>query len=178
MSTRERWVVYPLLFLALGIAMRDKVLPPKTLRAGSVVCDRVACNRVESRALVIQGPKGKPVLIAGTDAKNNAGTLETFTENGIPQVRLLSTDTGGMVNTIGHAGKVLLVIGHAGKNFGVFAQIPELGPPVPLTLPWRFEAKPIKPTPPKQPKTPDSPSDKEESPNKTPVAPTNDEAKQ
>ncbi len=25
MSNRERWVVYPLLFLSLGVALRDKV---------------------------------------------------------------------------------------------------------------------------------------------------------
>ena len=31
MSTRERWIVYPLLFMTLGIALRDKIMPPAHL---------------------------------------------------------------------------------------------------------------------------------------------------
>jgi hypothetical protein len=160
MSTRERWVVYPLLFLTLGIALRDKVVPRNTLRVREVVCERLVCNRSECRTLLVNGPKDRPVVIAGTDVNTRAGTIETFTENGVPQVRLLSTDTGGMVTTIGHAGKVILVMGHTGQNFGVFAQVPELGPPIPLTLPWRFEAKPSHPQPPKEPAAPGQTPDK------------------
>jgi hypothetical protein len=36
MSERERWVVYPLLFLALGAALRDKLIDRTTAR--SIVC--------------------------------------------------------------------------------------------------------------------------------------------
>ena len=38
MTDRERWTVYPLLFLALGIAVKDKVLP------SSVDVDQVSCK--------------------------------------------------------------------------------------------------------------------------------------
>ena len=31
MSDRERWIVYPLLFLAIGMSLRDKTLPTKRL---------------------------------------------------------------------------------------------------------------------------------------------------
>jgi hypothetical protein len=36
MTSRERWIVYPLLFLTLGIAMRDKVIPPQHFVAQAV----------------------------------------------------------------------------------------------------------------------------------------------
>ena len=37
MSERERWIVYPLLFLALGAALRDKLL--KQTEVASVICE-------------------------------------------------------------------------------------------------------------------------------------------
>jgi hypothetical protein len=63
-------------------------------------------------------------------------------------------------------------MGELGQNFGVFAQLPELGQAVSLTLPWRFDAKPIPPrshngqppaeAPPKKPsgKTDETPAKK------------------
>ncbi len=176
MSTRERWIVYPLLFMTLGIALRDKIVPPthlgnfaarleareiateqlrcKQLQVDTVICDRLESQRSECRALIVNGPSGRPVVIAGAEVKGGAGTVETFTATGMPQVRLLSTDTGGMVTTIGHSGKVILVMGHAGQHFGVFAQVPELGPPIPLTVPWRYVPKQLSPSSAEEPAQP------------------------
>lgn len=39
MSERERWVVYPLLFLALGVALRDELMNRTWSR--NVVCERL-----------------------------------------------------------------------------------------------------------------------------------------
>src|ERR1700753_1788049 len=39
MSDRERWIIYPLLFLALGAALRDKFVDP-TVRK-SIVCQEL-----------------------------------------------------------------------------------------------------------------------------------------
>jgi len=39
MSERERWIVYPLLFFALGAALRDKVL--QQVEAKEIVCERI-----------------------------------------------------------------------------------------------------------------------------------------
>ena len=147
MSTRERWIVYPLVFLTLGIALRDKILPSRELRARQIVCDRLECNRArcnrsECNTLLVEGPQGRPVVVAGTDVSNQAGVVETFTVNGFPQVRLFSGDAGGAVTTIDHAGRVMLMMGYFGQNFGLFAQIPQLGAPIPLTLPLRFEPRP------------------------------------
>ncbi len=51
MTTRERWIVYPLLFLALGVSLRDKFVPPKSLAAGKIMCDE----------LVVHGDASLPV---------------------------------------------------------------------------------------------------------------------
>jgi len=46
MSERERWVVYPLLFLALGAALRDKLVDRTTTK--SIVCQELAVVEEES----------------------------------------------------------------------------------------------------------------------------------
>jgi hypothetical protein len=52
MSTRERWIVYPLLFLTLGIAMRNQFLPTKRfgamdLKAADITAQTIHCNNLE-----------------------------------------------------------------------------------------------------------------------------------
>ena len=46
MTTRERWILYPLLFLTLGIAMRDKVIPAR-LKAWEITANSVSCGRLD-----------------------------------------------------------------------------------------------------------------------------------
>lgn len=50
MTDRERWTVYPLLFLTLGISLKDKVMR-------SVETDRVACKTLVCEELVAEGPQ-------------------------------------------------------------------------------------------------------------------------
>lgn len=186
MSTRERWIVYPLLFLTLGIALRDKVIPPvrlgnlrmqfeagaittpqircNQLHVGKVVCERLDAKQSECRALLVNGPSGRPVVVVGADPKTHAGIVETFTDRGLPQVRLHSSNTGGVISTIGRAGRLVLAMGDTGQNFGVFAELPELGQIIPLTLPWRFGTKPVVP----------QPSNKPAAQQKSPLAPDAD----
>lgn len=120
MSTRERWIVYPLLFLALGLALRDKVLPrTRPLRAATVEVDRLVVHellaatavdalRVQCRGLAVTAPDGRP------------------------QVQLLTTPRGGMVRAIDRDGRLLLTLGHLEATSGVTAMRPE-GEPLLLT---------------------------------------------
>jgi hypothetical protein len=169
MSTRERWVVYPLLFLTLGIALRDKVIPPaklgnrgmrleaatittprircNELQVGEVVCDRVDAKQSECRTMLVKNADNRPVVVVGSDNKNRAGLLETFTANGMRQVRLLSSDVGGMVTTIERGGKLALILGDSGQNFGLFAELPGSAQLIPLTIPWPIGARPSAPKP-------------------------------
>lgn len=69
MTERERWIVYPLLFLALGASLRDKLA--KQTRSQQIVCEE----------LFVVNDRGQPVarladgnlMIEGTD--NTPGTL-------------------------------------------------------------------------------------------------------
>ncbi len=195
MSTRERWIVYPLLFLTLGIARRNQFLPTRRfgavdLKAGEITAQKVLCNdlvvlqggecnqfqcdqfhfneasgkhirtvglaestlfkavRTECQAMVVADPEGKPMIIAGVDKNAQAGIIQTMNANGVPQVQIRTTDTGGLVTTVGHSGKVLVAMGHEGQNFGVFAQFPQIGQTIPLTSPWRLDTKTTPPKPP------------------------------
>jgi hypothetical protein len=56
---------------------------------------------------------------------------------------------GGVVIANQRAGKVILTMGDTGQSFGVFAELPDLGQLIPLTVPLRLEVKPIAPNPPK-----------------------------
>jgi len=113
MSTRERWIVYPLLFLTLGIVMRDKVMPLARFQASEVAAGRIRCNQlqvdqvVSAGGLVVQGiqcgellvggPNGRPTVLVGTDAKTKGGVIETLSPAGAPLVVLQPTDSGGVV---------------------------------------------------------------------------------
>ncbi len=176
MSTRERWIVYPILFMTLGIALRDKIIPPphlgsgrlqfqageitteqlrcKQLQVDTVVCNRLEAARTECRTFLVNGPTDQPVVVALADANTHAGVIETFAANGLPQVRLLSTPTGGIVSTIGRAGRAQLLMGDLGQNLGVFGQLPGREPPFLLTRPWRYEASQSAPQPPQKPAAP------------------------
>ena len=56
MSDRERWIVYPLLFLAIGMSLRDKTLPTK---------------RVFTEKLVVFNGKDESVVEIGATADGN-----------------------------------------------------------------------------------------------------------
>ncbi|OHB68549.1 MAG: hypothetical protein A2V70_07695 [Planctomycetes bacterium RBG_13_63_9] len=111
MTSRERWVIYPLLFLALGTALRDKVLPRsvplsvKEISAHLIRCDYIeaALGRFQGVTmsgtdetdviqmgvalkgggqLILSGKDGKPIVVAGPDETGRAGALEVFDASG------------------------------------------------------------------------------------------------
>ena len=45
MSTRERWVIYPLLFLALGFALKPKFAPPEKFLCGELECSNLIVTK-------------------------------------------------------------------------------------------------------------------------------------
>ena len=141
MSTRERWIIYPLLFLTLGIAMRDKVTGHIGSPWGQVQVAEVKARSVRCNELVVSGPNGRPVVIAGASPVNGSGVVKILSANGFPQVQLGSSDTGGIVETIGHFGRLLVSLGHLGNGFGVLAELPEKKKIILLSNPVMFENK-------------------------------------
>jgi len=178
MTTRERWIVYPLLFMTLGIALRDKLLPASAVVAKKIRCTelqarKVQCGAVTARTLgcmrVTSGrvqcgllsisesdgiarirmgvtanrtgrldlcfQDGSVAVAAGADPQTRSGVVETFTTEGVPQVRLHSTESGGAVTTVDIEEKVLVTLGHCKRNVGVFLEVPGQSRPIPLTTP-------------------------------------------
>jgi hypothetical protein len=60
MSERERWIVYPLLFLALGAALRDKII--KTTESQRIKCQGLYVFDSDDQPLLILGPEQFPEL--------------------------------------------------------------------------------------------------------------------
>ncbi len=115
MTTHERWIIYPLLFLTLGIAMRDKVVPPR-LSARDLEADLVRCNRLEvglekvalleagqvtCRVMTVAGPDGTDAVRMGV-IPERGGRLEVCSRDGKTIVAAGSDQTGraGVVETL------------------------------------------------------------------------------
>ena len=149
MTNRERWVVYPLLFLTLGIAMRDKVAPPspRFMRPG-VNALNVRCVHLECQDLTVAGPNGEKlirmgvtpnqagqmeiygsdhtmVMVAGADITGRSGRVQTLAADTAPQVSLHSTDRGGQVALFDRDDKTRVVLGYDAVGPGTFLIAPE-----------------------------------------------------
>ena len=93
MSERERWVVYPLLFLTLGIAMRDKML--KRVETDNVVAEQVFSELNVSKSLRSEEVICKRLIIRSNDDRRTVAVIE---EN--PNTR------GGQVITLGPTNRI------------------------------------------------------------------------
>jgi hypothetical protein len=128
MNSRERWTVYPLLFLTLGIALTDKltrqVQTDRVISKHLLQTDRVVCKN-----LLVTDRQGKP------------------------QVVVTATAGGGIVQTQANGPGLNVVLGHyptvAGLWFTNANDVP-VGPSLIIPTPRRqrppAEAKPAAPT--------------------------------
>jgi hypothetical protein len=165
MSTRERWTIYPLLFLTLGIAMRDKIVPPD-LKPLSVDADEIRCRdldvdtvRCQSLVVVgtqhnrcmelgttaagagqleILGPGGKPVFVAGADTRAGNGLCEIADAEGRARAQLCSNIAGGMLSLTNPTKKVEVVLGHDGGGLSLVGNVIDGKQGIPLALPCRW----------------------------------------
>ncbi|HZZ72235.1 MAG TPA: hypothetical protein VFE24_08270 [Pirellulales bacterium] len=156
MTDRERWIVYPLLFLSLGIGVRGKFVPSNFLRATTVqteevaglehgVCHRVASDTVECNQLIVRGnlaltsPDGRhvriqmgstvpPAALGQKDAPS--GILEVYGEEGVPLVVLSGRGEGVVqLNAFAPADSIFLTPGGSIKAPGLNPNAPEGAPP-------------------------------------------------
>jgi|SRR3954469_4470363 hypothetical protein len=74
MTERERWIVYPLLFLALGVALRDKLVERTTTR--TVRCEELI---VEEEATANEQPR----VIARIGRFDSTGRVAGVSVNGV-----------------------------------------------------------------------------------------------
>jgi hypothetical protein len=95
-SSRERWIVFPLLFLSLGVSLRDKLVPPSRsevveLHADSVVCRRLAVVDEANRVVVALGDvDAKATVVAvGADGRRYGVFMKL---PGLPQWHSMGPD--------------------------------------------------------------------------------------
>ena len=142
MSTRERWIVYPLLFLALGTSIKPKIAPPTESKldtaSGNLVANRITCRRLfivddagEARVRItganskdeaeiqIIDRSGQAVVRLKADAAMRAGLIETLRDDGQAQAVLTSSATGGEIQAFDNAQKTAVLLGHYGGRFGL-----------------------------------------------------------
>jgi hypothetical protein len=102
MSDYERWTIYPLLLLILGIVLKDKLL--KSVDAQNVVCRSLAVVDAQGKDLVrlgggieIFGASGKPVIMLVPDPERKRGLVLTKTDDGRPLVELVAHGDAGAI---------------------------------------------------------------------------------
>ncbi|MCA9235838.1 MAG: hypothetical protein KDA44_10225 [Planctomycetales bacterium] len=62
MSERERWIVYPLLFFALGAAIRDKIL--NSVESDQIACEELDAKTIRCEEIVVTDPQGRTAGLA------------------------------------------------------------------------------------------------------------------
>jgi hypothetical protein len=93
MTIGERWRVYPLLFLTLGIAVKDKLI--KVVSTDNVVCKAVNSDKVICNLLVVTDPQGHE------------------------QALISSNPAGGFLRLHGNGNNPLIWLGHNEKLNGL-----------------------------------------------------------
>jgi len=86
MSSRERWTVYPLLFLSLGLAMRAAMLPPTqvpALEAGLLEADKLVCGQI-----VVSDDEGRILVHIGRVKGGAGGRIEVNDRDGNERISL------------------------------------------------------------------------------------------
>jgi len=84
MSSRERWTVYPLLFLALGLAMRAIAVPQgefDAARVGDLESTRLVCKEI-----VIENGDGTILVHMGRVVGGGGGRIEIKDQNGVDTI--------------------------------------------------------------------------------------------
>jgi hypothetical protein len=128
MTTRERWIVYPLLFLALGTAVKPKLVPPDITCRRLIVLDEERRSRVQLGVtgddadpfLQLVAANGLPLITLRSDPTAQAGRIETRTVNGVLQTAMTSTATGGELIAQDRAAKNEIGIGYRDGHAGLF----------------------------------------------------------
>lgn len=86
MTSRERWTVYPLLFLAIGLAVRAVAVPEErfaTAQVGDLEAARLTC-----REIVVQAEDGTVLIHMGRVIGGGGGRIEIKDEKGVDSIAI------------------------------------------------------------------------------------------
>jgi hypothetical protein len=144
MSTRERWIVYPLLFLTLGITMRDKIVRSAPGVPEEIVAKRIRCGELRTENLSCEQQTRCGEL--RVDGPASCGRLQSALVQCIE------------VQTIAPGNKASVTIGTDPKSgFGIIAMLTPrglrvLGEPGPKKNGGPSPTTPVTPNPPRKEK--------------------------
>ena len=116
MSNRERWIVYPLLFMSLGFSFTNGL----ELQERSALHDRGSesvadVGHLRCKSLEIIGADGKPRGSIGTSDAGN-GLLQLGAPDGTLQAKLDSNLSGALLSLFDRSGKVAVRLGYEGEQ--------------------------------------------------------------
>jgi hypothetical protein len=92
MTSRERWTVYPLLFLAIGLAVRSVTVPQGEFAAahvGSLEATRLVC-----REILVEGEDGTVLVHMGRVVGGGGGRIEFKDSAGVDTIAVGSRPEG------------------------------------------------------------------------------------
>ena len=111
MSDRERWIVYPLLFLAIGFSIRTGVQIDEEHDAHK----HAESDILRCRGLEVVDAAGQTKWIIGT-TKTGEGLLELSGDEGKLAARLTSNPTGALLSLFNRTGELALQLGYESQQ--------------------------------------------------------------
>lgn len=127
MTDRERWTIYPLLVLSIGMQVRDKLIPPKSIRTQSIHCQALTIGDDDKTPRILASANGT-VQVLGADNKarvvlgvaaNNAGVVDVHGADGERRAAMMVDESQqiGSMATFASDGEPRVVIA-AGEGGG------------------------------------------------------------
>jgi hypothetical protein len=107
MSDRERWIVYPLLFLAVGMS----VITRASLDEEREAHKPTDLNVIRCKGLEVLGADGKPRWALGTTTAGE-GVLELTNNEQKLAAQLVNNSTGAMLTLYNRTGENTLYLGY------------------------------------------------------------------
>ena len=149
MSTRERWTIYPLLFLALGVGLRSKItstfdiglLTSRVVKGSQAVitpmvqCEdlmiigrdnkpriRLGRTALDTGRIELYGRDGSLLAALSANPDGTCGTLTLLTSDGKPRLNLFADHPAGVVETLNAAGEIQVLL-HSSQDGGLVTTI-------------------------------------------------------
>jgi len=115
MTTKERWTVYPLLLLAIGLAVRGNTV--SQVRVPAVATGTISAETVICKELAIVTPEGQIIVHAGRVKDGGGGRIEIRDASGIDALGLGTSaqSRDGAIEFFGPDGKPIGRLGPHGN---------------------------------------------------------------
>lgn len=120
MSNRERWIVYPLLFFALLLGLKEQMTIPMDAEYRHLKCNKLTVEALDERPLVelsssieSEGDQAGLLVMYGPIAGDESGTRVGMDTTPRPRtVELGSEPGGGYFKSYGPVGAHTIKVGH------------------------------------------------------------------